>query len=426
MSDYNKIKKHLDQVSPSVCYAKWLWSEINFNQGTTASCNLNPPHKISRVAVGRDIFNTPQKTKERKAMLSGEKPKGCEYCWMQERQGSVSDRLMKSEHYINLGYDHSVFEQDRDTVPSSVVITFDNLCNFACSYCDNSQSTTWGNIVKKQGFFTDIHTDPAERYQKNLDVWKIDNQQRERLYNELCKYFEQNHKKINTVSFLGGEPCTSPTFWKFIDFLSHLDCKHLMVKIFSNLCPSNEYNINTLSQYINCFKYIRVHGSVENVGKQAEFTRFGTNWNQLVDNINTLHKNGIQVALGNTLSALSILHFDQFLEWVVTIPFIQSLGTFQVVQPKFQSLMVLPKAIRSTLVQKLQHQLDKNYSTFMKLGCAVQIESVIQTLANDTTPDNLTALQKDLKSFTQQFAQKTGKDINVLGEDFVEWLQQID
>ena len=193
MKDYKQIKSDLDQISPTVCYAKWLWSEINFNQGTTASCHLNLPHKISKVAVGRDIFNTPQKTQERKAMLSGEKPKGCEYCWKQEQQGAVSDRLIKSKHYRNLGYDKNTFSQDRDTVPSTIVITFDNLCNFACSYCDNSQSTTWGNILKKQGTFDNITTDFAQRYQKNLDVWKINDQERNRLYKKA--YYERKRKE---------------------------------------------------------------------------------------------------------------------------------------------------------------------------------------------------------------------------------------
>jgi len=73
--NYQKIKKHLDQISPSICYAKWLWSEINLNQGTTASCHLNPPHKISPIAEGHDIFNTPQKIQERQNQIEALKSK---------------------------------------------------------------------------------------------------------------------------------------------------------------------------------------------------------------------------------------------------------------------------------------------------------------------------------------------------------------
>jgi organic radical activating enzyme len=426
VKDLKSVKAHLDKISPSVCYAKWLHSDINFNQHTTASCHLNLPHKISKVAVGRDIFNTPQKTKERQAMLSGQQPKGCDYCWKLERQGSVSDRLIQSQTYMQEGYDASVFTQDKDVVPSTVAITFDNLCNFACSYCDNSQSTTWGNLLHKQGYFENIHSDETERYKKSLNTYKIDRTQHERLYNELCKYFENNHTKINTVRFLGGEPCTSPTFWKFIKFLSTLNCKHMGMQIFSNCCPSNKFNINVLANYINDFKKIQIYGSVENIEQSAEFTRYGTDWNTILQNITNLNAKGVVISLACTISALTVLNYDKFLEWVATQPYVYSSGAYQVVNPAFQSLRVLPKHIRDNLAHKINHQLEKNKEIFVKLDAYDQIQNVVDTLNNNSPIENIDMLQKDLKTFTKQFAQKTGKDVSVLGSAFETWLKEND
>jgi hypothetical protein len=51
------------------------------------------------------------------------------------------------------------------------------------------------------------------------------------------------------------------------------------------------------------------------------------------------------------------------------------------------------------------------------------IDSILDSLMLEEKIDNLHDLQKDLKSFTSQYAQKTGKDVSVLGQDFVDWLK---
>ena len=43
----------LDDISPSMCMAKWLWSSIHLTNGLTNSCFLPPLHKIDAEAVKR-------------------------------------------------------------------------------------------------------------------------------------------------------------------------------------------------------------------------------------------------------------------------------------------------------------------------------------------------------------------------------------
>ena len=67
----------LDEISPSMCMAKWLWSSIHLTTGQTNSCFLPPLHKIDVKDITdnpKGLHNTPQKKEQRAMMLKGEKP----------------------------------------------------------------------------------------------------------------------------------------------------------------------------------------------------------------------------------------------------------------------------------------------------------------------------------------------------------------
>ena len=42
----NLVKPKLDEISSSMCMAKWLWTSVHLTNGTTNSCFLPPIHKI--------------------------------------------------------------------------------------------------------------------------------------------------------------------------------------------------------------------------------------------------------------------------------------------------------------------------------------------------------------------------------------------
>ena len=63
----------------TACQLKWNWSTIRFYNGTTSSC-----HRVKGDTLTVDTFdqfhNTPKKIADRKLMLNGMWPDGCEYC----------------------------------------------------------------------------------------------------------------------------------------------------------------------------------------------------------------------------------------------------------------------------------------------------------------------------------------------------------
>ena len=105
------VKPKLDEISSSMCMAKWLWTSIHLTNGTTNSCFLPPIHKIEVENIlhnPKGLHNTPQKKEQRQMMLNGEQPDGCSYCWNIEKMDRSfnSDRHYRSsEPWAQAGWD---------------------------------------------------------------------------------------------------------------------------------------------------------------------------------------------------------------------------------------------------------------------------------------------------------------------------------
>ena len=162
----------IDSKSASFCGAKWYNATIWLGNGTTASCHHPPAHKIPLEEVAtsyKAIHNTQYKKLVRKQMLEGERPKECEYCWKIEDMGKdkVSDRVYKSVIYTDEELKEAKTELgwQQDVDLKTLEIAFDPNCNFACSYCNSSFSTTWQNDIKKSGPYQNLVSDGAGAFQ---------------------------------------------------------------------------------------------------------------------------------------------------------------------------------------------------------------------------------------------------------------------
>ena len=92
-----EVKQLTDTVSPTFCLAKWHHTTIYLQTGETHSCYHPAPHKIPLAEIENNpgaLHNTLEKKQQRKQMLQGEKPSGCQYCWNIECLGKdyISDR----------------------------------------------------------------------------------------------------------------------------------------------------------------------------------------------------------------------------------------------------------------------------------------------------------------------------------------------
>ena len=157
MNDLEFKHTVLDPLSASFCAAKWYNATIWLGSGQTTSCHHPPAHLVDKDKVSinpRLLHNTDQKKDDRRRMIAGERPAGCEYCWKIEDMGrdAVSDRVYKSKIYpITTLKEAYETPPDQDVNLRTLEIAFDRTCQFACSYCNPAFSSTWVNDIRKHG-----------------------------------------------------------------------------------------------------------------------------------------------------------------------------------------------------------------------------------------------------------------------------------
>ena len=129
LTDAERVKEKLDNISPSLCLAKWKQVSLHLPTGLNNSCYHPPLHEIPVTELNNNpsaLHNTPFKKTIRKQMLAGEKPPECEYCWRMEANGDLSDRHYRSgEPWAVKDFDTIVNSSpDDNIIPSYVEVNF--------------------------------------------------------------------------------------------------------------------------------------------------------------------------------------------------------------------------------------------------------------------------------------------------------------
>jgi len=370
------IKQKLDEVSPSMCLAKWLQVSLNLTTGQTHSCYHPPLHSIDKNKILNQpsgLHNTTQKKEERAQMRLGKRPKGCSYCWKIEDSGDhYSDRHYRSlEPWAYSRYEEVVKSQATDDIlPSYVEVNFNQVCQFKCSYCSPCLSTEWTKEIQKFGAFpTRIpHNDIS--YFKENNQWPIPPKEFNPFVNAFWKWWPELYPQLKVFRMTGGEPLLDHNTFKILDYIEKHPNPDLELSLTTNLCPPKQMMDKFQMKIGNILKdkkikYFSLFASIDTWGDQAEYIRYGLNLNEFENNIRLLLKSSPQIYITFivTMNALSIFNLhkllDKIIEWgqedslknkirfrriFVDFPYLRS--------PAWQSLEILPYSIVKKILKK--------------------------------------------------------------------------
>ena len=444
-TDLEYKKRVLDAISPSFCGAKWYNATIWLGSGRTTSCHHPPAHQADVQVIKfnpKAIHNTPQKKEDRRMMLAGERPPGCEYCWKIEDMGvdAVSDRPYKSMTYTE--EDLKLATQtpiDQDVDLRTLEIAFDRTCQFACSYCNPAFSTTWVKDIKKNGPYINLVTDGRGHFTHVHEHDQLYDFHETNPYIEaFFKWWETDlHRTLTELRITGGEPLMSGHTWKLFDwFKEHKGQSQTKLALNSNLGFDQEVLERMLSATEG--NPLTLYTSNEAIGKQAEYIRDGLNWDQWMSNMKYLgdtrkiSKLNVMCTI-NALCLDSLTEFmDQMVAWkkehgTSNIMFSLNIMRF----PSFQGPLVLPDHLRNHYRQKLidwysQYKQDKILHEFEKN----HVERLIDYLDMVKTPHgegfDRAKAELDFKQFYTQYDQRRGKNFTeTFSKEMVEWYNGI-
>lgn len=423
-SDLDYKRRVIDIKSASFCGAKWYNATIWLGSGQTTSCHHPLPHAIDINEIRTNpaaLHNTAQKKKEREQMQRGERPVGCDYCWKIEDMApdAVSDRVYKTVIHSEEDLNHAF------TTPSStdfnlrtLEIAFDRTCQFACSYCNPAFSSTWVNDIRKNGPYIDLVSDGRGHFTHAHD------------HSQLYKFGETNpyveaffqwwesdlHRTLKELRITGGEPLMSGYTWQLLDwFRANKGASSTRLAINTNL--GAQVDVDRLLASTEDL-VLDVYTSNESMDAQAEYIRDGLNMFEWRYNMGKLMASGKLRGLHVmcTINALCLESLPEFLDMLVGWKkvFGRDFPNFSLNIlrfPSFQSVLVLPLAIRQHHAHRLSQFLVKHKGyDYLHEHEINQTQRLIKYLVESPDPSDLPRLQHDFKKFYQQYDQRRNKD----------------
>ena len=440
--DYKK--RVIDTKSASFCGAKWGNATIWLGNGMKASCHHPPAHRIRIEDILKNpkgLHNTPHSKTTRKQMQDGERPPECEYCWKIEDMGrdAVSDRVFKTVIYTEEELDkwaHGDANADIDLI--ALEIAFDRVCNFACSYCNASFSTTWAKDIKKNGAYQNLVSDGAAAFQQDgawAQPYKHDEDNP--YIQAFWKWWEDGlQDSLRELRITGGEPLMSNQVWKLLDIFQQKQLD-MTLAINSNLGGKKEL-IDRLIEKSHGVKNLEIYTSCEAFGNQAEYIRDGIVFGEYVNNLLSLIRKGNcrSTHMMMTINSLSLFSITTFMDMMLGIKDLYGkehcIWSVNILRfPSFMSPLALPDHIREDRRKHLQNWYDINHTNPLMHDMERDgIKRLIDYLDVVKTPHRRTSSiesqHRDFKMFYKQYDERRGKNFReTFPPILVDWYDSI-
>lgn len=330
MEILNQKRIVINSVSPSFCSAKWLQTTLYLQNGYNHSCHHPSPHKIPVEELRENpaaLHNSKFKKEQRLKMLNGQRPSECDYCWKIEDldKDYFSDRHYKTSDYWAWDRLHEVRKTDpaSDINPSYLEVSFSNVCNFKCTYCSPEVSSKWMEEIERFGPYPTSTSNHDLNWLKQVGKFPYKNSDDNPYVEAFWKYLPDIYGNLRVLRVTGGEPLLSKDVWKLFEYIQYNPNRNLELAINTNLCVDDKLidkfieTINDLKEYVG---RIDVYTSLESVGEQAEYSRYGLNYAQWSNNINkVLSETDVTVNIMTTINALSVTTTAEFLNDVLAL-----------------------------------------------------------------------------------------------------------
>lgn len=320
-----KIKVE-NEVGPTFCLAKWHHVTMYLQTGETHSCYHPQPHKIPLSELADNpsaLHNTQQKKEERKLMLEGGKPKGCQYCWNIESMGPdyISDRhIRNSSIFTEERFDQCAKGSWQQNInPEYLEINFGNECNFKCGYCHPKYSTRFHREIKDNGPVTTV-----KNHRCDIDWMRLYEREEENPYvDAFWEWWPELSKTLNIMRVTGGEPTMHKSTWTLLDKIDQDPMPWLELNVNSNL-GTKPALVEKLSHSVkklvdeNKIRTFKLFTSMDTWGPRAEYIRTGLDLNVWEQNFHTyLTITNSPITFMMTFNIFSVTTFKSLLEKIL-------------------------------------------------------------------------------------------------------------
>ena len=292
-----------------------------------------------------EIVNSDYYVKVRQQMRQGIKPGACLRCYAEE------DSLLSSKRELELARFGSDYT-DKDGVIEPnlkfIELRLGNLCNVRCRTCNPASSTQW--ITEYNKLQSELKF--VTHYDGKIDThWT----QSDEFWDDLL----ESSKNVELIYINGGEPTLVEKHWNYLERLIERGL-HKQVKLWYSINMTNVPD--KLLRIWEQFKQVEIHCSIDDIGERNSYIRKGTDWNDVLTNINKLKENSwIDMSVTQTVSWMNIYYVNEFKQFFDDMG-IKSQSNL-VYDPKFYSISILPKEFKEVLSSRLPTHLLEHVSS---------------------------------------------------------------
>ena len=294
-------------------------------------------------------------------LAAGEWPTACGVCREIESEGRGDSMRLNAES----SYAH--YQEDDITLE----IRPGNICNFACQTCWPEASSRVTDFYLRAGI--DIASDwtagddnliTVQQGRQPLDLDKID----------------AVLPRLRDIVVLGGEPFFDPDCKRFLSWLVEQKCTANLLIFTNGSCIDR----SILEDYAGRITLIF---SIDATGSEAEYIRFGTRWQDVLDNYYYCRGlDNLNTRVNITASTYNFHLIGPLVEWLaMDWPEVVSFGIASTVNNTwFMDESVLPELSRAWVVEQLessiQHLDAANIERYQKINAQNALSAIVDRL----------------------------------------------
>lgn len=249
-----------------MCAAPWVHMYID-PAGNVAPCCTALPIKYGNTHKNSldEIWNSQTTRLFRKKLLDGESQEACKFCYEQEKHTNI----LSLREWLNIKYRDRVTTVTPEFKLNYVDIRASNICNFACTMCNEHLSSNWYEDKEKL-----MGAKPeAPKFQQLTQKTK----------NELIEKLDD----VDQLYWAGGEPLITEFHYDILDELLKRENYDIELRYNTNLSKLGFKRKNILD-YWKKFNNIQLAASIDLHGERGEYQRYGLVWQEFLDNWNTV------------------------------------------------------------------------------------------------------------------------------------------
>jgi sulfatase maturation enzyme AslB (radical SAM superfamily) len=320
-------------------------------------------------------------------MESGNEVRGCQKCYITEAKRIPSGRTFATL-YDNI---------PTKALPTMLDLDFSNFCNLKCVMCDEVRSSEWAKDLGQP-----ISTVTTALIDDLLTI----------------------SDDLQHLTIQGGEP----TIMKEYEYyFSELEKKGVLERVDLQII-TNVTNVNQrFYELLSKFRKVRLSVSIDAHGLANNYIRWPSNFEQIEKNLIKISElpTSIEVELFNSLNALSMFNYYDFLKWCKNIENIYSEKSriFRVVPMKVQKPMMYspfhaPKSLKDKFIGDVKRFLSEDK---LSHNSNWKTETLLLTKQINATPEDEQAMS-DLRQAVLDLDSKRNVKITNYIPNFYEYL----